>query len=223
MERNIDMNEVSDGKRYSSNDMVKIGCGDCLGCSSCCKGMGKSIVLDPMDIYRLTSLRGETFEKLMQNNIELNIVDGVILPNLKLSGEEEQCSYLDSTGRCSIHQYRPGMCRMFPLGRIYHDRTFDYFLQKDECVKEGARTKVKIKKWLDIPDLKRYEDYISEWHYFIKDIGNDIREKNDAGVAKAINMYLLQTFFITPYDKEDFYGQFEKRMTNAKKALASMD
>ena len=103
------------------------------------------------------------------------------------------------------------------------DRTFDYFLQKDECVKEGARTKVKIKKWLDIPDLKRYEDYISEWHYFIKDIGNDIREKNDDGVAKAINMYLLQTFFITPYDKEDFYGQFEKRMTNAKKALASMD
>ena len=56
-----------------------------------------------------------------------------------------------------------------------------------------------------------------------KDIGNDIREKNDVGMVKAINMYLLQTFFITPYDKEDFYGQFEKRMANAKKALASMD
>ena len=50
---------------------------------------------------------------------------------------------------------------------------------------------------------------------FIKENGND-------NTAKDINLYLLHTFFITPYEKENFYGQFEKRMTNAKKALASL-
>lgn len=222
MERNVDMNELSDGKRYTSNDMVKIGCGDCLGCSACCRGMGKSIVLDPLDIYRLTVLRGRTFEKLMQKHIELNVVDGIILPNLKLAGESESCTYLDKAGRCSIHQYRPGMCRMFPLGRIYHDRSFDYFLQKNECVKEGTRTKVKIKKWLDTDNLSRYEEYISEWHYLLKDIEKFMKEKGNDNTNKDINIYLLQTFFMVPYTKDDFYKQFEERISNAKRALASL-
>ena len=30
MERNIDMKEVSDGRLYTSNDLVKADCGGCL-------------------------------------------------------------------------------------------------------------------------------------------------------------------------------------------------
>ena len=47
MERNVTMAEISDGKLYSRDDMVKAGCDDCRGCSACCHGMGNSIVLDP--------------------------------------------------------------------------------------------------------------------------------------------------------------------------------
>ena len=54
MKRNIDMNEISDGKLYDINDMVKADCNDCKGCSACCQGMGQSIMLDPLDIYNLT-------------------------------------------------------------------------------------------------------------------------------------------------------------------------
>ena len=46
MERNVDIDKISDGKRYGANDMVKVGCDDCRGCSACCRGMGDSIVLD---------------------------------------------------------------------------------------------------------------------------------------------------------------------------------
>ena len=56
MERNVTMAEISDGKLYSRDDMVKAGCDDCRGCSACCHGMGNSIVLDPYDVYR----RGRT-------------------------------------------------------------------------------------------------------------------------------------------------------------------
>lgn len=55
MKREIDLNEISDGRRYGANDMVKADCGDCKGCFDCCKGMGESIVLDPYDVYRLTN------------------------------------------------------------------------------------------------------------------------------------------------------------------------
>ena len=53
MERNVEIDKISDGKRYGANDLVKVGCDDCRGCSACCHGMGDSIVLDPMDVYRL--------------------------------------------------------------------------------------------------------------------------------------------------------------------------
>ena len=55
MDRYIDLNEVSDGNLYHSNDLVKTGCGDCKGCSACCESMADTIILDPMDIYLLTS------------------------------------------------------------------------------------------------------------------------------------------------------------------------
>lgn len=53
MKREVDLNEISDGRLYSSGDMVKVDCHDCEGCSACCQGMGDSILLDPMDLWRL--------------------------------------------------------------------------------------------------------------------------------------------------------------------------
>ena len=52
MLRDIDLNEISDGRLYTANDMVKADCMGCQGCASCCQGMGDSIVLDPYDMYR---------------------------------------------------------------------------------------------------------------------------------------------------------------------------
>ena len=152
MERNIDMKEVSDGKLYTSNDMVKADCGGCEGCSACCHGMGESIVLDPLDIHRLCCGLGADFNGLMVDKIELNIVDCLILPNLKMAGEKEACSFLNKDGRCLIHGFRPGICRLFPLGRIYEDGSFKYFLQVHECPKPD-KAKVKVKKWLDTPNI----------------------------------------------------------------------
>ena len=55
MLRNIDLNEISDGKLYGINDMVKADCGGCHGCSACCHDMGTSIILDPLDVFRITT------------------------------------------------------------------------------------------------------------------------------------------------------------------------
>ena len=101
MKRNIDLNEISDGRLYTANDMVKADCHDCKGCSACCHGMGTSIVLDPLDIHRLCSGLSVDFVILMNGKIELNIVDGLTLPNLKMSGVGESCGFLSESGRCS--------------------------------------------------------------------------------------------------------------------------
>lgn len=214
MERNIDMNEVSDGRRYTSNDLVKADCGGCVGCSACCRGMGSSVTLDPLDISRLCSGLRCNFGELMKENIELNIVDSLILPNLKMNGTEEACSFLSPAGRCTIHEFRPGICRLFPLGRIYEDGSFRYFLQVHECPKEN-KTKVRIKKWLDTPNLKQYEQFISDWHYYLKDLQKQVEAEPDR--IKEISMMVLNRFYVMPYDENrDFYEQFYERLNPAR-------
>ena len=129
MKRNIDINEISDGKLYEADSLAKLGCNDCAGCHDCCKGMGTSIVLDPMDVWRFKSLAGIDFATLADRYIEFNMVDGLILPNLRQENDNEECAFLNEEGRCSVHKARPGICRLFPLGRIYDNEGFKYFLQ----------------------------------------------------------------------------------------------
>lgn len=215
MERQIDLNEISDGKLYGLEDMVRADCAGCAGCSACCRGMGFSVVLDPFDVHRLVTGTGQSFEALLQRHLELNVVDGVILPNLKMAGENEACAFLNEEGRCSVHPHRPGICRIFPLGRLYEDGIFQYILQVHEC-KKGNRSKVKVKKWIDTPDAKNYDNYIAKWHYFLKKLQKIAKEDEEGTAAKTISMYVLRTFYLTPFSADnDFFEQFYVRLSGA--------
>ena len=219
MKRNVDLSEISDGKLYTINDMAKLGCQDCMGCSACCRGMGNSIVLDPLDVFRISAKTGMGFEGLLQAHIELNVVDGIILPNLKQTGLNKACAFLNTEGRCSIHDARPGICRLFPLGRYYKDGDYKYFLQVNECRKEN-RTKVKISKWVDTPEYPKYKAYILKWHYFLNEVEELLRESGDEAYNKQCCMLILQAFYMKTYDgTKDFYEQFEERWQVVKEAL----
>lgn len=217
MEREIDMKEVSDGRFYGLRDMVRADCGGCEGCSDCCRGMGSSIVLDPYDAYRLTTGLNLSFEQLLEEKVELNVVEGIILPNLKMAGPQEQCGFLNEEGRCGIHSFRPGMCRIFPLGRYYENESFQYFLQVHECKKE-PKTKVKVQKWIDTPETKKNEAFIIQWHYFLKQLSGRIEHTEEGGFQKSLSMYILKNFYLKPYERDrDFYDQFQERFIEAKK------
>lgn len=217
MKRNVSLDEISDGRLYEAEDMAKLGCGGCQGCSACCADMGRSIILDPLDVYQLCKNLGQTFEMLLAGAVELNVVDGVILPNLKMSEDTNACTYLDEQGRCAIHSFRPGICRLFPLGRYYDKDGFKYFLQIYECKKQN-RSKVKIRKWLDVGDLKLYEQYICDWHDYLMEVEGIIEKTGDESVIKKLDMFVLQLFYLTPYHWNDsFYEQFYERLQTARK------
>lgn len=230
MKRQVSLEEISDGRLYTKNDMVRAGCNDCKGCSSCCSGMGESVILDPLDMFRLTVELGSSFEELMADKIELNVVDGIILPNLKMRDGTETCGFLNEQGRCSIHPQRPGICRLFPLGRYYEQteapstasagkkRGFRYFLQVHECP-AANKTKVKIEKWMDTPNLARYERFVSDWHYFLEDVQERLVKEQDEVTVKNANLFLLKLFYMKAYEPRDFYEQFETRLEQAKDVL----
>lgn len=213
MEMDQDHNSgMTDGRLYSLNDMVRVGCGDCKECSACCHGM-EGLVLNPKDIYNLTTHLGCSFEELMAGKIKLSVEDGLILPALEMNGQEEACVFLDENGRCSIHSFRPGICRLFPLGRSYEGDQIRYIHLLNGCQKPD-RTKIKVRKWIDTPDIEREEAFLVKWHSFQKAARTEVKNGGAPEKAKSVNLQILKAFYFTPYDREqDFYTQFEERLS----------
>ena len=86
MRREVTLEEISDGRLYDANDMVKADCQDCKGCHDCCTGMGDSVLLDPYDVCRLSRGLRKIPEELIGSVLELGISDGNVLPHLAMRG-----------------------------------------------------------------------------------------------------------------------------------------
>lgn len=212
MKRNVTFEEISDGRKYKKDDLVKVSCNDCVGCSECCRVTDDTILLDPYDIYELSKGLKKNFQEMIGSVLDFTVIDGVITPYLMKQKSTSACGFLSEAGRCTIHDFRPGFCRLFPLGRIYdEDGDFSYFIQVHECPYEN-KAKVKVKNWLGISNLTAYENFIKSWHMITKNLSSFAEENPEA--AKSVNMRYLNTFFVPAFDFErDFYSQFEERIS----------
>lgn len=206
------LEEISDGRLYELNDMVRADCAGCQGCSKCCRSdMGTSITLDPYDVWLLTRGTGRSFESMVEKEIRLSVLDGLILPHMNM---EHGCGFLDQDGRCTIHPYRPSICRLFPLGRYYKNGDFKYFLQVNECTKQN-RSKVKVQKWIDIEPIEEHTAFVRKWHNYLGLARRKVEEAQDPQQIRNFMLFLLELFYVTEYEPEDFFSQFHRRLKTA--------
>lgn len=151
--------------------------------------------------------------------IELGVTDGNILPHLKMAGAEERCVFSGWKRKVSIHSFRPGFCRLVPLGRYYEDGGFKYILQIHEC-KKTSRSKIKVRKWVDTPVSKTTKN-LSVTGYFLLDVQEVLYESEDSDLIRNLNMYVVNQFYRKPYDgNRDFYEQFYERLAAGKELLS---
>ena len=211
------MNTQTPSRYFRSGDLARVACSSCEGCGECCRGMGDTIVTDPYDIYQLHAGLGLTFADLLNSGrIGLHNENGLTLPHLAMRDESGACSFLGDDGRCTIHALRPGICRLFPLGRYYENRDFRYILQTHECAKKNL-TKVKVKKWLGIENLGAYENYIRGWHFYLRDTESMLKDSREQ-LRRQVCIYIVKTFFAADYNiREDFYAQFAARLQEGRR------
>lgn len=214
MLRDIDLSEISDGKFYQVDDVVHCGTKGCKNCYACCAVTGDAVVLDPYDCAALCYACNVGFDALLERHIGLRPVDGLILPFVNKTVDqngEEICVFLDDERHCMIYAARPGICRMFPLGRVYdaEARDFSYILQIHEC--EHRTEDVRIRDWLKIPQVERYEQFVKDWHFFMKDAEHVMHAHPEEDFVKKLCMAILNVFYRKPYGT-DFYGEFSERL-----------
>ena len=129
------------------------------------------------------------------------------------------CPYLGEDGRCTIHAFRPGICRLYPLGRSWENGDFRYILQVNECTHCNG-TKIKVKKWLGIPNLAAYEDFCRDWHHLLAAARRILEGSDPQGrLRNQICVYLLQQFYLCDWNVDDFYEVFAERLSGARRHL----
>ena len=211
------LEEISDGKLYDIQDTVKADTCGCNGCSDCCCDVGDLVVLTPFDIYEIVNYLDVEFDELLGDKIELRESNKVLLPYLKMQDDNKNCSFLNKEGRCTIHSKRPNICRLFPLGRVYKDDNFKYFLQVGNCPKENLKD-VKVSEWIGIENYDNNKKFILEWHKFIKALTFRLKFVRDEKELEEINQILLDSCYRINI-KEDFYSVFLKHLPEVKNRL----
>lgn len=205
------INPNSDGKFYGARDEVTLACGDCEGCFSCCHDMGESVRLDPYDVAQLQKGLGMGFQDLVQKGlVSILMEDYLLVPYLTMNKDTNCCGFLGADHRCTIHPFRPGICRLFPLGRDYQNGSLSYIYLKDGCQKK-AEGKVEVQKWIGVENFSSYEKYLRLWHDFKKEMSGYLAEANEEQ-QKQMSLYLLDFFYGRAYESDDFYREFDGRI-----------
>ena len=210
---------ISDGKLYDIEDLVKADTCGCNGCYTCCHKVDDLVELTPFDVYEITSHLNTSFDELLGQKMVLQTNHKIKTPFLKMEGPDEQCGFLNTEGRCSIHGHRPNICRLFPLGRIYENNDFKYFLQVGTCVMPNLKD-IKVSDWINIKDYNENKTFILAWYQLLKALRFRVKFVYDEAELEAINEQFLNAFYrIEVKADEDFYEAFFRILPEAKKQL----
>ena len=90
----------------------------CRKCGKCCKHQN-TILFNPRDIFNIARKLQMTPEKVISKYAETYIGSASRIPVVHMvpRGKNEVCPFLKD-GLCSIHDCKPTVCALFPLGRI---------------------------------------------------------------------------------------------------------
>ncbi len=153
------------GTDVSESDVLELSCGP-DGCDANCCASGPPIVLNPYEISRICAAAGLTYEDLL-DIVESGRADGfpmIMLPR------DPACSFKTESG-CSIYEARPLACRLFPLGRVFHNGQSHMVLPgRNRCAGLVHAPALTVADYLKKQDTLIYIEMADRWIEFVSDM-----------------------------------------------------
>ncbi len=143
----------------------------CTMCGKCCIKR-EDILLNPRDMYNLAKELGMTPHEVMNTYCETYIGSDSRLPvvRLKPRGEIRRCPLLKDR-KCSVHNSKPTVCALFPIGRgiagekgNIHSLTVKdirYFFSEPGCGDDSETHTVR--EWLGEFGLSPEDEFFIKW------------------------------------------------------------
>jgi len=211
-------------------ESMKIGLDDtfkfhCTQCGLCCVNR-EDILLNPLDIYKMSKELGLTPTQFFGQYCETYIGDTSRMPIIRLRpvGEERRCPLLKNH-KCSVHKVKPIVCALYPLGRYME-------VQKDDYSEQGiGRSEVKyllqpidcgddsqthtVREWLTDFDIKLEDEMFVRWHQTVAKVSQTVQElekKCDMQTMMRV-WFVVRVFLYERYDTDrPFMPQLEENI-----------
>lgn len=122
----------------------------CTQCGDCCRNRTEPIMITGIDILNIARAKKITAQEAVEKYTNKHIGPDSKLPilTLKERSYDGSCSLLRK-GKCSVHESKPIVCRLYPIGRSYDVKTKEivYFLNPNRCNAGDGKTWT-LDKWL---------------------------------------------------------------------------
>lgn len=142
----------------------------CTQCGEWCRNKAPQdrILLSTVDLYRAANILGNDIQDVIAQSCEMVPGQESMIPLVVMKQRlDGSCTFLKK-GKCTIHENKPLVCAMYPLGRLsFLDEdtgsyTFQYYLkdyQKEGC--HGAADEIwTAEKWLARFNVEQYDECI---------------------------------------------------------------
>ncbi len=200
----------------------------CRKCGKCCKNQD-TILFNSRDIYNIARVMGKAPKDVIEEYAEVYIGSGSHIPVVHMvpRGPNRACPFLKD-GLCSIHDSKPIVCALFPLGRVIVNATMEgsdidheeirYLLNDIDC---GSRKRINtVRDWLARFGIQEHDEFFLLWSKVVATTAETVRMMEDCKASQSTIEFLWNTIFAVlylAYDTSiDFMLQFER---NAKSLL----
>ena len=205
----------------------------CRGCGKCCK-QREDVLLTSRDLYNMAKKLGITIETAIDTYCEAYIGNSSRMPIVRIlpRGVNNACPFLKDK-RCSIHEAKPVICAMYPVGRMLVAEDMEKGISPGAPIKAGyilnpvtcgsIKKKQTVRSWLERFGIPIEDEFYILWNELIMFISSFLREIETAGAPddamQPIHNMVFHYMYIDYDMGQEFMAQFK---TNKAKLMQNM-
>ena len=172
------------------------------------------------DIYNIAKKKGMTMREVVDAYTETYIGRNSRIPIVHLlsNGPKGACPLLSADGRCSVHDCKPTVCALFPLGRVAINRKEDqplkegetpevkYILNDHDC---GSAKKVNtVRSWLAKFGIPEQDEFYLLWNKVLMNLTPAVMKLEEEKVSEPILDMLWGAIYEALYLHYDVNQEF---------------
>lgn len=188
---------------------------ECKMCGSCCRKREEPILITGADVYRISRALGTTMMETVITKTTSYIGDVSHMPVLILKERFDGSCPLLRKGKCIVHQDKPTVCALFPLGRFYDSSAgeFHYFLNSNSCqATSGAGRFWTLQDWLDKFEIEKTEKMTQAWNRLIGGIVAQTHKMRRDKIQGRLLEILLSALYFDYDTGRPYIEQVEEHM-----------
>ena len=202
----------------------------CRRCGKCCRNQ-REVMFTARDLYHIARKLRTTTKTVINRYAEVYIGPKSRFPlvNMVPSGRGGTCPLQDREGRCTVHDSKPAVCALYPLGRVLlnavpgepltsdADLRVRYILQEHTC---GSAKRVHtVRSWLEKSGIMDEDQFFLDWNRITLLVGETARGMEAGRNREAVRRLWRQAYRLLYIDydtAEELSQQFERNSRELK-------